>query len=75
MGNSLRERKMYQEFVSYAIARAPPASCLYLDERGDSAADSEERAMGLGIDAEAVVEEALAHFGCRDEWSIITSLP
>ena len=62
---------MYQEFVSYAIARAPPAACLYLDEPGDSAADSEEWAMRLGINTEAAVEEALAHFGCRDEWYMI----
>ena len=71
MGNSLRERKMYQEFVSYAIARAPPASCLYLDEPCDSAADSGEQAMRLGINAEAAVEEALVFFGCREEWYMI----
>ena len=62
---------MYQDFVSYAVARAPPASCLSLDEPGDTEADSEERALGLGIDAEAAVEEALAFFGCRDEWYMI----
>ena len=71
MVDSLRERKMYQEFVSYAIARTPPDSCVYLDEPDVSATDSEERAMRLGIDAKATVEEALAHFGCRDEWYMI----
>ena len=62
---------MYQDFVSYAAARAPPASCLSLDEPGDTAAGFEERAVRLGIDAEAVVEEALTFFGCRDEWYMI----
>jgi len=75
MGNSMPERKVYQEFVSYEIARAPPASCLYLDEPGDSAADSEERAMRLGINTAAAIEGALAHFGCCDEWYMIASLP
>ncbi len=67
MGNAMRERKVYQEFVSYAIARVPPASCLYLNAPGDSAANSEERATKLGIDAVAAVDEALTFFGCRDE--------
>ena len=62
---------MYQDFVSYAVARAPPASCLSLDEPGDTEADPEERAIRLGIDAEAVVEEGLALFGCHDEWYMI----
>jgi hypothetical protein len=71
MGNTLRERNMYQDFVSYASARAPPASCLYLEEPGNPAADPEELAARLGINAEATVEEALAYFGCRDEWYMI----
>ena len=52
---------MYQDFVSYAVARVPPTSCLSLDEPRDTAADSEERAVRFGIDAEAAVEEALAY--------------
>jgi anti-sigma factor ChrR (cupin superfamily) len=65
MGNTLRERKMYQDFVSYARARAPPAT---LDEPDDSSADPEQLAAELGIDAKAAVEEALEYFGRRDEW-------
>lgn len=68
MGNTLRERKMYQDFVSYASARAPPA---FLEDPGDSAADPEELAVRLGINAEAAIEEALAYFGRRDEWYMI----
>jgi len=71
MGNSLRERKLYQDFVSYANARVPPASCLDLDGPGNSTADPEELAVRLGINAEATVEEALVYFGCRDEWYMI----
>jgi hypothetical protein len=71
MGNSLRERKVYQDFVSYASARAPPTLRLNLDGPSDSATDPDELAVTLGIDAEAVVEEALAYFGCRDEWYMI----
>ena len=71
MGNTLRERKTYQDFVSYTSARAPPASRLNLDAPGDSAADPEEQAMRLGINAAAMVEEALTYFGCRDEWYMI----
>ena len=71
MGNTLRERKMYQDFVSYARARAPPASRLNLDAPGDSATDPEEQATRLGINAAAVVEEVLTYFGCRYEWYMI----
>ena len=47
--------------MSHPIARAPPASCLYRDdEPGDSAADSEERAMRSSIDAEAAVESGFS---------------
>jgi len=56
MGNTLRERKMYQEFVLYASARARSASRLNLDAPGDSATDPEEQAMRLGINAATVVE-------------------
>jgi hypothetical protein len=71
MGNTLRERKMYQAFLSYVNARASPASRLNLDEPGDSAADSEQLARELDINAEATLEEALEYFGCRDEWYLI----
>jgi len=62
---------MYQDFVSYANARAPPASRLNLDGQHDSAVDPEELAVKLGINAEAAVEEALEYFGCRDEWYFV----
>ena len=70
-GNILRERKMYQEFVSYANARAPSASRLNLDQPSDSPVDFEALAVDLGIVAEATVEEALVYFGRRDEWYLI----
>ena len=57
--------------MSYATDRVLPASCLYLDESRASAANSEERAMKWGIDAEVAIYEALAFFGCRDEWYMI----
>jgi len=66
MGNIMRERKVYQDFVSYASARAPPAP-----EHGDSAAGLEGPAVEFDITAEATVEEALGYFGCRDEWYLI----
>ena len=62
---------MYQDFVSYANARAPPASRLNLDNPADSAATPEELAVELGIIEEAIVEEALVYFGRRDEWYLI----
>ena len=71
MRNIIQGRKMYQAFVSYANDRAPPAFRRNLDEPGNSAADLEELAVELSTTAEATVEEALAYFGCRDEWYLI----
>jgi len=64
-------KKNVSRFCVICERSSPPASRLNLNAPGDSATDPEEQAMMLGINAAAVVEEALTYFSCRDEWYMI----